>query len=99
MKSELDYKKQHTHTPNKKTCTVGGCAQIHCNPTLSIVVTWCEMGPQGKKEYYTNMAIISPPTCILVNALISQRMAEAICFSCKMVTEHRSANGSPSPQL
>lgn len=49
MKSELDYKKQHTHTPNKKTCTVGGCAQIHCNSTLSIVVTWCEMGPQGKK--------------------------------------------------
>lgn len=50
MKSESDYKKtKHTHTPNKKTGTVGGCAQIHCNSTLSIVVTWCEIGPQGKK--------------------------------------------------
>lgn len=51
MKSELDYEKNetHTHTKQKTCCTVGGYAQNHCNSTPSIVVTWCEMGPQGTK--------------------------------------------------
>lgn len=83
MKSELNYKT----TTTTKHFTVGGCAHIHCNSTPSTVVTWCEMGPLGKRNIILIWLIISPPTCILVNAVISQRIAQTICFSCKIVTE------------